>query len=91
MLSFVYSTLDYRLNKQQTTRGTSASNLRETLREASSSELLHGAESPDSADGISASALSALSTDSAQQSIDSKCNSENVPGNIQMTYISVTT
>ena len=36
MLYFVYSTLDYRLNKQQTTRGTSASNLRETLREASS-------------------------------------------------------
>ena len=35
------------------------------------SELLHGAESPDSADGISASALSALSTDSTQQSTDS--------------------
>ena len=37
-----------------------------------SSELLHGAESPDSAGGISASALSALSTGSTQQSTDSR-------------------
>ena len=36
------------------------------------SELLHGAESPDSAGGISASALSALSTASTQQFTDSR-------------------
>ena len=42
------------------------------IADPSTSELLHGAESPDSAGGISASTLSALSAASRQQTADSR-------------------